>query len=172
MANLHKEILDTEDTPMTAEEVQTEVAINEAELLKALSGKDHKDETLTIEVKFRGITFAFRIRALSEREYDDCRERCTKYSKNRRLGNMRLPEKTDTVKYHTLLIYTATVAEDRAKLWDNKTLWNAVNAVTGTDMVDHLIPTAGKKQSIVEQIQRLSGFDDEDEENYNETVKN
>ena len=43
---------------------------------------------------------------------------------------------------------------------------------TGTDMVDHLIPTAGKKQSIVEQIQRLSGFDDEDEENYNETVKN
>ena len=38
------------------------------------------------------------------------------------------------------LIYTATVDEDKAKLWDNKTLWKAVNAVTGTDMVDHLIP--------------------------------
>ena len=172
MAKFNDEIINTEEAPMTTEEIQNEVAINEAELLRSLTRKDHNEDTTKIEVKFRGVVFRFRIRALSEREYDDCREKCTKYSKNRRLGNMRLPEKTDTVRYHTLLIYTATVEEDRAKLWDNKTLWDAVNAVTGTDMVDRLIPTAGKKQSIVEQIEKLSGFDDEDEAAFEETVKN
>ncbi len=170
MAKFNEEITNNEDAPITTEELQNEVAINEAELLRALTCKDHNVDTTTIEVKFRDVVFSFRIRALSEREYDDCRERCTKYSKNRRLGNMRLPEKTDTVRYHTLLIYTATVDEDRANLWDNKTLWEAVKAVTGTDMVDLLIPTAGKKQSIVEQIEKLSGFDDEDA--FEETVKN
>lgn len=166
--------------PEIIEEVNTneaaspeEVVINEKELLKALSGgADVNQETKTIEVCFRGITFRFRIRPLTEREYDKCREKATTYSKNKRFGGMKLPEKTDTVKYHTLLIYTATVAEDRAKLWDNKALWDATNALTGTDMVDILIPTAGKKQAIIDLIEQLSGFDEEAEANLEETVKN
>ncbi len=163
----------TEEAPMTTEEIQDAVAFNENDLLKALKGEgEHKDETKTIIVKFRAATFSFRIRALSEREYDECREKSTKYQKNRRLGGMRLPEKTDTVGYHTRLIYAATVDEDKALLWDNKNLWAAANAVTGTDMVDKLIPLAGKKQQIVEQIELLSGFDDDSESNYEETVKN
>ena len=85
---------------------------------------------------------------------------------------MKLPEKTDTVKYHTLLIYKATVDEDRAKLWDNKALWDAVNAVTGTDMVDFLIPLAGKKQQIVDLIEDLSGFNEDAEAAYEGVVKN
>lgn len=158
---------------LTSEEIKEDIAINEASLLKALTdSKSHPEETVKIAVNFRGVEFSFRIRPLTEREYDSCRERNTKYSKNRRLGGMRLPEKTDTVGYHASLIYTATVDEDRAKLWDNKTLWNAVNAVTGTDMVDKLIPLAGKKQAIIDQIERLSGYDDEAEEAYDETVKN
>lgn len=162
-----------EAAPVTTEEIQDTMAINENDLLKALRGEgDHKDETTTIRVKYRNATFSFRIRALSEREYDECREKSTKYQKNRRLGGMRLPEKTDTVGYHTRLIYAATVDEDRAMLWDNKNLWAAANAVTGTDMVDKLIPLAGKKQQIVEQIELLSGFDDESEGNYEEAVKN
>jgi len=162
-----------EETPITKEEKQDFLAINESDILKALKGEDgHTEETKEIKCSFRNAIFTFRIRALSEREYDSCREKCTKYQKNRRLGGMRLPEKTDTVGYHTLLIYTATVKEDKEKLWDNKKLWEAVNAVTGTDMVDILIPTAGKKQSIVEEIERLSGFDEDTEEAYEDTVKN
>jgi hypothetical protein len=83
---------------------------------------------------------------------------------------MRLPESTDTTGYHSDLIYTATVDEDKAKLWDNKKLWAAVNAVTGTDMVDKLIPYAGKKQAIIERIEAISGYDEDD--SYTETVKN
>lgn len=166
-------VFEEENTPMTTEEIQDAVVFNENDLLKALKGEgDHTDETKEIKCTYRNAAFTFRIRALSEREYDSCRERSTKYQKNRRLGGMRLPEKTDTVGYHTLLIYTATVEEDKKKLWDNKKLWEACNAITGTDLVDILIPTAGKKQSIVDEIERLSGFDEEEEAAYNETVKN
>ena len=165
--------VEEDNTPMTTEEIQDAVAFNESELLKALKGEgEHAAETKTITVVFRNTQFSFRIRALSEREYDEGREKATKYQKNRRLGGMRLPEKTDTVKYHTELIYKATVDEDREKIWNNKTLWAATNSVTGTDLVDKLIPYAGKKQQIVEQIELLSGFDDDSENNYGEAVKN
>jgi len=161
------------DVPMTEEEIRNEVAINEDELLRALSDNSiHDDMIETIEVKLGKTTFRFRIRPLSEKEWDRCREVNTKYQKNRRLGGMKLPESTNTTGYHSSLIYTATVDEDREKLWDNKKLWNAVNAVTGTDMVDKLIPYAGKKQQIVDRIEAISGYGDEDEDQYGETVKN
>lgn len=159
------------ETPITEEEAREELAFNEDEILKALTDKSqHDDRVETIEVLFGKTRFAFRIRPLSEKEWDKCRERNTKYQKNRRLGGMRLPESTNTTGYHSDLIYTATVEEDKAKLWDNKRLWAAVNAVTGTDMVDKLIPYAGKKQAIIDRIEALSGFNDDEE--YNETIKN
>jgi len=158
-------------TPVTEQEIKEELLFNEDEILKALTDqRQHDDRVETITVLFGKTTFNFRVRPLSEKEWDKCRERNTKYSKNRRLGGMRLPESTNTTGYHSDLIYTATVDEDKAKLWDNKRLWAAVNAVTGTDMVDKLIPYAGKKQAIVERIERLSGYDDDDD--YEETVKN
>lgn len=155
----------------TPEEIREELAFNEDEILKALTDKSqHDDHIEVIEVKLGKARFTFRIRPLSEKEWDKCRERNTKYQKNRRLGGMRLPESTNTTGYHSDLIYTATVAEDKAKLWDNKRLWDAVNAVTGTDMVDKMIPYAGKKQAIIDRIEAISGFIDDEE--YNETVKN
>ena len=158
-------------TEVTPEELREEVAFSEDDILKALTEQRHyEDLTRTIEVSLGKTKFSFRIRPLSEREWDKCRERNTKYQKNRRLGGMRLPESTDTTGYHSDLIYTATVDEDKAKLWDNKRLWAAVNALTGTDMVDKLIPYAGKKQQIIEQIEELSGYGEE--EAYEDTVKN
>ena len=145
---------------------------NEDELLRALTDTNpHADIIETIVVAFGKAKFSFRIRPLTEREWDKCRERATKYSKNKRFGGMRLPESTDTTAYHSDLIYTATLDEDRARLWDNKKLWSVANAVTGRDMVDKLIPYAGKKQSIVDKIEALSGYGDEDEE-LSETIKN
>ncbi|MGI6689820.1 MAG: phage tail assembly chaperone [Christensenellales bacterium] len=168
--NLPAEIFE-EEAPVTEEEIKEEIVFNENELLKALTDEtQHEDTIETIEVIFGKTKFSFRIRPLSEKEWDKCRERNTRYQKNRRLGGMRLPESTDTTGYHSDLIYTATLDEDKKKLWDNKRLWAAVDAVTGTDMVDKLIPFAGKKQSIIERIELLSGYYDDDE--YNATVKN
>lgn len=162
---------DNYDSPVTQEEINEEIAFNEDDLLRALTDNNiHEELTKTIEINFGSkFKFSFRIRPVSEKEWDKCRERHTKYQKNRRLGGMRLPESTDTTGYHSELIYTATVKEDREKLWDNKRLWKAANALTGTDMVDKLIPFAGKKQVIIEQIEEISGFSDDD---YDETVKN
>lgn len=165
-------VSDNYETPATPEEIREELASNEDEILRALTDQSHhEDLTKTIEVSLGAkAKFSFRIRPLSEKEWDKCRERNTKYQKNRRLGGMRLPESTDTTGYHSDLIYTATVAEDRAKLWDNKKLWNAVGALTGTDMIDKMIPYAGKKQQIIEQIEQISGYNDDDD--YHEMVKN
>lgn len=173
MSKVNNDSYDVESTPLTPEEIRDEIAINEDELLRALTDKSQHDDLVErIEVNFGKARFSFRIRPLSEKEYDRCRERNTKYQKNRRLGGMKLPESTNTTGYHSDLIYTATLNEDRDKLWDNKRLWAAVNAVTGTDMVDKLIPYAGKKQAIIERIEALSGFDDDTETDYNDTVKN
>lgn len=160
-----------ETVEATPEEIRDELVFNEDEILKALTDKSqHEDRVEIIEVLFGKTRFTFRIRPLSEKEWDKCRERNTKYQKNRRLGGMRLPESTNTTGYHSDLIYTATVTEDKAKLWDNKRLWDVVNAVTGTDMVDKLIPYAGKKQAIIDRIEAISGFGDDEE--YNESIKN
>ena len=162
-----------DDEQMTEEEVKTETINNEDELLRALtSGDIHADMTERIEVRLGKVAFSFRIRPLSEKEWDRCREQNTRYQRNKRLGGMKLPESTNTTGYHSSLIYTATVDEDKKRLWDNKKFWDAVNAVTGTDLVDKLIPLAGKKQAIVDRIEALSGYSDEDEEAYNETIKN
>ena len=164
---------DNDEVPMTQQEMQAALAINEDEILKALTGQaQYENRTETVEVSFGNAKFAFRIRPLSEKEWDKCRERNTKYSKNRRLGGIRVPESTDTTGYHSDLIYTATVDEDRAKLGDNKVFWNATGALTGRDMVDKLIPYAGKKQAVIERIEALSGYNDEDQEQYEEAVKN
>lgn len=164
---------DNDEAPMTQQEMQEALAINEDEILKALTGQaQYENRTETVEVSFGNAKYAFRIRPLSEKEWDKCRERNTKYSKNRRLGGIRVPESTDTTGYHSDLIYTATVDEDRAKLWDNKVFWNATGALTGRDMVDKLIPYAGKKQAVIERIEALSGYNDEDQEQYEEAVKN
>ena len=165
-------VSDNYESPATPEEIREELAFNEDEILRALTDQSHhEDLTKTIEVSLGAkAKFSFRIRPLSEKEWDKCRERNTKYQKNRRLGGMRLPDSTDTTGYHSDLIYTATVAEDRAKLWDNKKLWNAVGALTGTDMIDKMIPYAGKKQQIIEQIEQISGYNDDDD--YHEMVKN
>lgn len=164
---------DNDEVPMTQQEMQEALAINEDEILKALTGQaQYENRTETVEVSFGNAKFAFRIRPLSEKEWDKCRERNTKYSKNRRLGGIRVPESTDTTGYHSDLIYTATVDEDRAKLWDNKVFWNATGALTGRDMVDKLIPYAGKKQAVIERIEALSGYNDEDQEQYEEALKN
>lgn len=160
-----------DNTQVTEQEIKEELLFNEDDILKALTDqKQHEDKIDTITVEFGKTIFQFRIRPLSEEEWDKCRERNTKYAKNRRLGGMRLPESTNTTAYHSDLIYTATKDEDKEKLWNNKRLWNAVGALTGRDMVDKLIPYAGKKQAIVERIERLSGYDDE--EDYEGTVKN
>ncbi len=131
------------------------------------------DETQRIEIVREGrVLFAFRIRPLGSEEYEKCRRKHTKYVRNKQLG-MKMPEDTNRVKYQSALIYEATVGEDRAKLWDNRKVWDALNAkedrvINGLDVIECTLK-AGEKDKILEAIDRLSGYESD---NLEEVAKN
>lgn len=131
------------------------------------------EETQRIEIVREGrLFFAFRIRPLSSEEYEKCRRKHTKYVRNKQLG-MKMAEDTDRVKYQSALIYEATVEEDRKNLWDNRKVWNALNAtkdriMNGLDVIEYSLK-AGEKDRILEAIDKLSGYESN---NLEEVVKN
>ena len=158
---------DMEHTP-TPEEAQAEARANEDDLLTGLlaaaSYKDDEDENVEIVISRRGKDlFSFRIHPLSEDDFNRCRKRCTKYVKSKTQGGIRVPEEVDTVKYRCMLIYEATVPEDRAKVWDNKKLWKAKDLATGIEAVDILLK-AGEKNAICEKLDAISGYELTEEE--------
>lgn len=158
---------DMEHTP-TPEEAQAEARANEDDLLTGLlaaaSYKDDEDENVEIVISRRGKDlFSFRIHPLSEDDFTRCRKRCTKYVKSKSQAGIRVPEEVDTVKYRCMLIYEATVPEDRAKVWDNKKLWKAKDLATGIEAVDILLK-AGEKNAICEKLDAISGYELTEEE--------
>lgn len=118
-----------------------------------------------IEIARHGqMFFSFRIRPLTEKEYEYCKNKATKFVRNKQLG-MKFPESSNNVKYRALLIYKATDAEDRKRTWDNKKLWDALLAqghdiATGTDVIDAVL-MPGEKAAVVAEIDKLSGFENE-----------
>lgn len=147
----------------TPEEMQAEARANEDDLLNGLLAaanyKDDENETVEIVIARGGRDlFSFRIHPLSEDDFNRCRKRCTKYVKSKTQGGIRVPEEVDTVKYRCMLIYEATVPEDRAKIWDNKKLWKAKDLATGVEAVDILLK-AGEKNAICEKLDAISGYE-------------
>lgn len=159
---------DMETTTATEEELQAEARANEddllAGLLAAANYKADEDETVKIVISRKGKDlFSFRIHPLGEDDFNRCRKRCTKYVKSKTQGGIRVPEEVDTVKYRCMLIYEATVPEDRAKIWDNKKLWKAKDLATGVEAVDILLK-AGEKNAICEKLDAISGYELTEEE--------
>lgn len=148
---------------------------NETDILRGLleAASDAVEERKTIEITRKGkVLFRFRIRPLSEAEYNACRDKATKYKKNRRMGGIKMPDDTDTARYHSFLIYEATDESDRKKVWDNKSAWTQLGVVSGVQLIDKVL-LPGEKAAVIEQIDRLSGYDLDDEENSaEETIKN
>jgi hypothetical protein len=165
-ANLAAE--DMETTTATTEEMQADARKNEDDLLNGLLAaanyKDDADESVEIVISRQGKDlFSFHIHPLSEEDFSRCRKRCTKYVKSRTNAGVRIPEEVDTVKYRNMLIYEATVPEDRAKVWDNKKLWKAKDLATGIEAVDILLK-AGEKNAVCEKIDSISGYEMTEEE--------
>lgn len=156
------------DTAATTEEMQADARKNEDDLLNGLLAaanyKDDADESVEIVINRQGKDlFSFRIHPLGEDDFNRCRKRCTKYVKSKTNAGVRIPEEVDTVKYRCMLIYEATVPEDRAKVWDNKALWKAKDLATGTEAVDILLK-AGEKNAVCDKIDTISGYEMTEEE--------
>lgn len=167
LENKNMDLVEGVDAPSAEEYL-----MNEADLLKGLleaaEGRSSEENYVWIEIARKGkLLFKFRIRPLAEEEYTKCREDATKYVRNKQFGGIKLPEDTNTVRYRSSLIYTATVEEDRKKLWDNKEAQKRINVLTGIDVVEKAL-FAGEKDAILERIDAISGYNT----NLEEVAKN
>ena len=126
-------------------------------LIAAASFKEDEMETAEIPITRNGNTvIKFRIRPLSEEEYIKCRKNNTVYRKNKQVGT-KVAESVNTARYRAELIYTATVDEDREKIWNNHQAWDKLACLNGIDLIE-VVLKAGEKDSIIEKIDELSGY--------------
>lgn len=144
---------------MSEELTQGEILANEQDFLKGLldAGNDAQSMTVPITVKRNGKRyFTFRIRPLTETEYNKAREKATKYQLNKQLG-IKIPDSRDDAEYRNQLIYAATVPEDRSNLWDRKEAWTQFNVLSGPDLIERVL-LPGEKLAIVSRLDELSGY--------------
>ena len=155
-----------DETMVNKELSQEEILLNENDILQGLiecgRAKDNADNYRKVQIKRDGaVKFEFRIRPISEDENQKCLRNAKKYAK-KSYGQPKQAIETDRARYRSYLIYTATVDEDRAKTWDNRKAWDALNIITGPDMIDRVL-LAGEKDRIIDLIDEISGFNDETE---------
>ena len=142
-----------------------QILMSESDILQGLLalGNERDDEKnyKPIEIRRNGkLVLAFRVRPITEEENQICWRRATKYAGNKP-GQPKVAIETDTTKYRSHLIYTATVDEDRKKIWDNREAWNQLNVIQATDLIDRVL-IAGEKSRIIDIIDEISGFGAED----------
>jgi len=150
-----------QDADLTEEEAKAQLRTYEGDILKGLLAaadfREDEDSVTPIEIARGGVVFfTFRVRPLSEEEYNHCKEKNTKYVRNKQLG-IKFPEDTNATRYRSQLIYEATVEEDRAKVWDNKEAWRALNVLNGIDLIDKVL-LAGEKDAVLNKIDDISGY--------------
>jgi len=171
-----------EEVELTEEETQTALKAKEDDFISGLLQAAEDGMTDFREFKvIRGgkFYFSFRLHGLTEQESKDCRNKYTKYVKNRALGT-KFADEVDTVKYHSSLIYHATADEDRRRLWDNRMVWKGLEQqgkpiINALDVIENTL-LAGEKDRAIDVINDLSGFNSDDIEqvqaNREETAKN
>lgn len=131
-------------------------------LLEAANFAEDKSSQQLIQIKRNGKKlFEFKIRPLSEEENNQFLKSSTKRLANP-MGKKypKIDGDVDYVALRSRKIYAATIPEDRKKLWDNPKVKNALNVLTGLDVIDKVL-LAGEKGRVVEQIDELSGFNNE-----------
>lgn len=150
---------------------QEEILMSEGDILRGLieagTEKDNESTYRKIQIKRGGVLkFEFRIRPISEEESLACHDRATKFAP-RKKGQPKREIETNSSKFRSWLIYTATVDEDRVKTWDNRKAQEALNILQGVDMIDAVL-LSGEKDRIIDVINEISGYDDD----LDETAKN
>ena len=98
--------------------------------------------------------FKFKVHGLTEDEFIRCRRQNTK-------NRGRRDELVDWIRYSGQVIYEATTADDKKRLWQNHDVWDGLNVASGVDVVLKVL-TPAERAKILEVIESISGFDDID----------
>lgn len=169
--NRDERAADVKEKDFTEEETRQQIRENENDLLESLfAAADYAaNEELTFEIKRGGkFFFSFTVTPLSEETMFKLRRKYTNYAKNRRTG-IKVADDLDIAKYRCSVIYNSTVAKDKEKIWDNKELQEGLkrkgyHIINALDVVEALL-LPGEKEKIMEALDRLGGYmDDEDED--------
>ncbi len=152
-----------QSAPMSREET----LMNEGDILAGMlalgNRKDEAEKYRKIQIKDKGVLkLEFRVRPLTEDEIQTCVRRANKYAPTKP-GQPKRVLDTDNSKGRSYIIYTATVDEDRAKIWDNKAAQDALGIFQGVDMVDKIL-LAGEKSRVLDVIDEISEYDSVAEE--------
>lgn len=169
--NTMPERYDAEEAGVATPASTEEILMTEETLLRGLieagNEKDNESTYRQIQIKRGGVLkFVFRIRPISEEESIACHDHATKFAPRKR-GQPKREIETNAAKFRAWLIYTATVDEDRVKLWDNKKAQEALNILQGVDMIDAVL-LSGEKDRVIDVLNEISGYNDDMEE----TAKN
>ncbi len=154
-----------------------EVLQNEDSLLRGLieASNFKNDEAFhkKIEIK-RGnrALFSFTVRPLDEEEEIACARKATKqipHPNGVKYGT--IDGRMDTAKFRSLKIYTATIEEDRARIWDNKQFHLQFDVMTGVELIDKVL-RSGDKDVVIDIINQISGSGANDAVTTEEIAKN
>ena len=165
------------EKPNTEEMTPKELTDYEGDLmsaiLRAADFKTDESEYRRIQIRRGGkIILKFLIRPLTEEDLSKCRNKNTRV-KQGRFGIDK--EKLNGARYRNQIIYEATVPEAATgdvKIWDYKrdVIWPKLNVASGIDAIDAILK-AGEKDMVVEAIEKISGFQSDDNDVI-EDVKN
>ncbi len=129
------------------------------------AAEDIKSRTRVIKIIRDGQErFQFYVRGLTDLEMDEASRKYAKFERNR--GGILVPDvsKAEMALMRSVEIYLATVDEDRARLWDNPTLQEAILGThsgdmdkvrRGATMVDKLL-YGEEKDTTIEAIEKMA----------------
>jgi len=150
---------------MTQEEILMTEDQLLAGMLEAANFREDRDNYKKLQIKRNGkLLFEFTIRPISEEELQACRKTATKYIANPNGRHLpKIEAETDYVKLRSLKIYTATIEEDKKKLWNNPKLKQSLvqaghnGILTNTDVIEAVF-LVGEKDSVADIVDELSGY--------------
>lgn len=150
-----------------------------AALLKAADFANDEDEIQPVEIKRDGVVlFEFRIRPVTDSEIKRCRKLATTYMKNPNGKKLPPIEKDyDNLKFQWAMIYTATIEEDRKRIWANKSFMEKKDILEPWESVGILLKP-GERADIFSLVAEISGIgedgedDEEKDKNLEDYAKN
>lgn len=138
-------------------------------ILEAANFENDEDLWREIEIARNGkVLFSFRVRPLTGEELERSKKEGRKYTKAR---GRKVLDDIDEQAIRAWIIYTATVDEDKAKIWDNDRVKRSLNCLHGTDVVQETL-RPGEINAIVDVLDEISGYDVDFQQESFDKIKN
>ena len=119
------------------------------------------DDYKKIEIKHDGeVQFEFNVRRISSDEIFKCWERAEIFSPRRNSKKKNAKhDKLIRFRFRLMVIYAATIDEDKAKIWDNREIQQKYGAKNRTELIDVTLKGDKYKDAIIGVICEFSGVD-------------